>query len=155
MNHHIGHILWLALALLLCVSTSPAAAADDEPGFEPIFDGKTLTGWDGNPEFWSVQDGVMTGKTTLDNPTKGNTFIVWRKGKLDDFELRLQFRIVGGNSGVQYRSREIRKWVIGGYQADFDAAGRWTGTPKTECGIHLPPGPGAAEAAAARSPGPR
>jgi hypothetical protein len=110
------------------------AVADDEPGFTSIFDGKTLKGWDGDTKFWSVQNGAIQGKTTPDNPTKGNTFLIWRGGEPDDFELRLQFRIQGGNSGIQYRSRETKKWVIGGYQADFDAMNEWTGTLYDELG---------------------
>lgn len=120
-------ILSLA-AILPLIWAHPAIAADDEAGFESLFDGKTLDGWDGNPDFWSVLDGVITGQTTPDKATKGNTFLVWRKGEVGDFILRLDFRIVGGNSGVQYRSREVEKWVISGYQADFDAAGQWAGT---------------------------
>ena len=84
-------------------------------------------GWDGNLDFWSARDGVITGQTTKENPTKGNTFLIWRQGELDDFELRLSFRIVGGNSGVQYRSKDLGNWVVGGYQADFDAGGRFAG----------------------------
>ena len=121
--------LILSLAAILPLAwVHPASAADDDAGFESLFDGKTLDGWDGNPDFWSVKDGVITGQTTADKPTKGNTFLVWRKGEVGDFVLRLDFRIVGGNSGVQYRSREVEKWVISGYQADFDAAGVWAGT---------------------------
>jgi len=105
----------------------PVTAGDPEAGFEAIFDGKSLDGWDGNPQVWSVEDGAITGRTTAEHPIKGNTFLVWRKEKVGDFELRLKFRIDGGNSGIQYRSREIARWVIGGYQADFDAARQWTG----------------------------
>lgn len=127
---------WMHLALLVpALALLPAArAAEDEAGFESLFDGKTLEGWEGNPDFWSVKDGAITGQTTSDKPTKGNTFLVWRKGEVADFELRLQFRIVGGNSGVQYRSQEVDKWVIKGYQADFDADGGWAGTLYEEKG---------------------
>lgn len=96
---------------------------------EPVslFDGKTLDGWDGDPKFWSVEDGAITGKTTPDNPTPGNTFLIWRKGELEDFELHLKFRITGGNSGIQFRSKDRGGWSVGGYQADFDASSAWTG----------------------------
>ena len=47
--------------------------------------------------------------------------MIWRQGPVDDFELKLQYKIVGGNSGIQYRSKEFDKWVVGGYQADFEA----------------------------------
>jgi type 1 glutamine amidotransferase len=125
--------LFLFAALLI----APAAVrADDETGFVQLFDGKTLEGWDGNPEFWSVRDGAITGQTTPEKPTKGNTFIIWRKGEVADFELRAEFKINGGNSGIQYRSAELpdNKWVIRGYQADFDGAGGWTGSLYEEKG---------------------
>jgi hypothetical protein len=83
-----------------------------------IFNGKDLTGWDGDPRLWSVKDGVIHGETTKENPARGNTFLVWRAGKLKDFELKLKFRIQNGNSGVQYRSKEVDKWRISGYQAE-------------------------------------
>ena len=86
----------------------PGPAADDE-GFKPIFDGKTLEGWDGNPKLWRVEDGAITGETTAENPTKGNTFLIWRGGKPADFELKAEFRMPNqgfANSGIQIRSWE-------------------------------------------------
>ena len=85
-----------------------------------IFNGKDLTGWDGDSRLWTVKDGVIRGQTTPENPTKGNTFCVWRGGRLKDFELKLKFRIENGNSGVQYRSKEFDKWRITGYQAEVE-----------------------------------
>src|SRR6187431_1923422 len=121
---------WSILSLLLACAAFTFAADDaKEEGFEPIFDGKSLEGWDGNPDFWSVQDGTITGMTTAEKPTKGNTFIIWRKGEVGDFELKFEYKIIGGNSGVQYRSFEVpnEKWVVGGYQADFEAGDRFSG----------------------------
>ena len=117
-------ITLFAAALVL-----PAVA--DDKGFEKIFDGKTLKGWDGNPKFWSVKDGAITGQTTKENPTQGNTFIIWKAGTTKNFILELEFKINGGNSGIQYRS--FKKggkndgWRIGGYQADFEAGDRYSG----------------------------
>ena len=102
-------------AALLC-----AVALADE-GAEKIFDGKSLEGWKGNDKFWSVKDGAITGQTTAENPTQGNTFLIWQGGEIGDFELRLKFRIVGGNSGIQYRSSDKGNHVVHGYQADIDA----------------------------------
>ena len=93
----------------------------DEEGFVSIFNGTDLTGWDGDPRLWSVKDGVIRGETTPENPAQGNTFCVWRGGVLRDFVLRIKFRIEGGNSGIQYRSKEFDKWRIGGYQAEVEA----------------------------------
>ena len=116
------------MGLVALCAVGPMAQAQVD-GWVSIFDGKTLDKWDGNPEFWRVEDGAITGETTKDKPTKGNTFIVWRGGETGDFELKLEYKIVGGNSGIQYRSFEVpnEKWVIGGYQADFEAGDTFSG----------------------------
>ena len=106
-----------------------------ERGFHSIFNGKDLTGWNGNPKLWSVRDGAITGQTTVENPAKGNTFLIWTNGTVGDFELRCSFKLVPGdshgfaNSGVQYRSKVIDPsyWVVGGYQADMEAGPNYTG----------------------------
>ena len=119
------HLFCLAISLPNLTSF----AQEVERGFVPIFDGKTLDGWDGDPRFWSVEDGAITGETTPTNKTQGNTFLIWRGGTLDNFELRLDYKIIGHNSGIQYRSFEVpgKKWVLGGYQADFEAKDRFSG----------------------------
>jgi hypothetical protein len=121
------------LCLLVVLSIAGGAAASDE-GFKPIFDGKTLHGWDGDPKLWRVEDGVITGQTTAENPAQGNTFLIWRGGKPADFELKVEFRMPDAgfaNSGVQYRSRQepekVGKWVVAGYQADMDGENQYTG----------------------------
>jgi hypothetical protein len=117
--------------LFIFLLVIPAASLAGETGFKSIFNGQDLDGWDGNPKFWRVEDGAITGETTAENPTEGNTFIIWRDGELDDFELRLEYRVYRGNSGVQYRSTEDEagwgKWVVGGYQADLEASDDWSG----------------------------
>jgi type 1 glutamine amidotransferase len=124
----LGKLLASALTIVALALVVPAVcAAADEDGFKPIFNGKDLDGWDGNPMFWSVQDGTIQGQTTKEKPTKGNTFLIWRQGPVDDFVLRLNYKIVGGNSGIQYRSKEGDKWVVGGYQGDFEAGNTFSG----------------------------
>jgi uncharacterized protein (TIGR03067 family) len=123
---------------LLCASVfSLAMAAEVEEGFKSIFNGRDLAGWDGNPKFWSVRDGAITGQTTKDNPTKGNTFLIWKDGVTEDFELRLSYRIVGGNSGIQYRSKVTNQdnYGVGGYQADFEAGKTYSGILYDEGGV--------------------
>ncbi len=116
------------LASLLVVSNArPSLAADDAAGVVPIFNGTSLEGWEGKPEFWSVKDGVIVGETTAEKPTKGNTFLIWRQGTVDDFELALSYRITGGNSGIQYRSKDLGDSVVGGYQGDFEAGTTYSG----------------------------
>jgi hypothetical protein len=96
-----------------------------------LFDGKTLKGWDGDPKFWSVKDGAIVGQTSKENPTKGKTFIICKGKKMQDFDLTLDFKIEGGNSGIQYRSfvkpGKHDGWRIGGYQADFESGDRYSG----------------------------
>jgi hypothetical protein len=111
---------------------------DDRPGekgFLRIFNGKDLTGWEGNPKLWSVKDGAITGQTTAENPAKENTFLIWTNGTVADFELRCSFKLTPGdnkgfaNSGIQYRSKVLdpANWVVGGYQADMEAGPTYSG----------------------------
>jgi hypothetical protein len=122
---------FFTLALVLSFGVTVGRAADEE-GFVSLFNGKDLTGWRGDKEFWSVEDDALTAKTTADSrltKEKYNTFLIWEGGQPADFELRLKYRIVGGNSGVQYRSRVIdeAKFILSGYQADIDASPKYTG----------------------------
>lgn len=130
-----------AVALALALLTTSTLFAED--GWTPLFDGKSLTGWTGNPVFWSVQEGVILGKTTAESPTEGNTFLVYngsnKKGpaEFDNFELKAEFRITGHNSGIQYRSFLLPDakcpggkndgWRVGGYQADIDVTKNYVG----------------------------
>lgn len=116
-------------AALACIFLSSALTAveKDEEGFTSIFNGKDLTDWEGEEGFWSVQDGAVTGMTTAEKPIQHSTYLRWRGGKVADFELRFLFRIAAGNSGMQFRSRELENWDVAGYQADFDEPNQWTG----------------------------
>jgi hypothetical protein len=100
-------------------------------GEQALFNGKDLEGWDGNPLHWSVEDGAIVGVNTKENPTKGNTFLIWKGGNLKDFDLTLECKIDSGNSGIQYRSflkpGEHDGWRIGGYQADFESGDKYSG----------------------------
>ena len=116
----------------LTADTTPSAevAPGMEPGFRSLFNGKDLSGWKGNPRIWTVRDGVITGQTTPDNRVSENNFLIWTGGDLEDFELRLKFRIEGGNSGIYFHSKErtdMHPEALVGPQADFSADGRWIG----------------------------
>ncbi len=115
-----------------------------EPGFRKLFDGRTLAGWEGRPGFWSVEDRAIVGRTTKENPLEGNTFLFAKAaGKnliVDDFELRLSYRITAdndagfANSGIQYRSRDRGDFVAAGYQADIEAGPMFSGILYDEAG---------------------
>jgi hypothetical protein len=116
-------LLLAALAAATATTTPARAEAPaDEPGFQTIFNGKDLEGWDGDPRLWSVKEGVIRGETTAENPAKGNTFLVWKGGTIKDFILKVRFRIQNGNSGIQYRSKVFGEWRVGGYQAEVAGA---------------------------------
>ena len=104
---------------------------DNFTGFEKIFDGATLTNWDGDPAFWRVEAGAIVGESTAEKPVTENTFLIYRGSEPDNFELKLEFRMNSTNSGVQYRSRQLTgavgKWVMCGYQADIDFNNQYTG----------------------------
>jgi Domain of Unknown Function (DUF1080) len=98
----------------------PIQAPGDERALVSIFNGKDLTGWDGDPRFWSVRDGILRGETTLESAAEHNTFLILRGQEPGDFVLKLKFRIMAdGNSGVQFRSRDRGDWEVAGYQAEI------------------------------------
>lgn len=123
-------------------SDRPQPLSGDEPGFQSIFDGRTLNGWEGDPKYWRVADGLMTGEITPQTIIKSNTFIIWRGGKPGNFELKVDYRITsGGNSGINYRSVSVpdkvtpeNKFALRGYQCDIDGGNRYTGNNYEEKG---------------------
>jgi hypothetical protein len=124
MRHHLTGIrTWPVLALCLVARGGTAVAADPPPGFEAVFNGRDLAGWEGSPAYWSVEDGCLTGNA--DGTLKYNRFIVWRGGTLKNFELRVRVKVSpGGNSGLQYRGTErpdLGESVVTGYQCDVVA----------------------------------
>ena len=69
---------WCVSLPLAAQQTMPEPRIDDNTGFEAIFDGKTLNGWDGDPEYWRVEEGALVGEVTPETILKSNTFIIWR-----------------------------------------------------------------------------
>src|SRR6266853_1167343 len=122
----------LALMAVCAVGHATLAFAAEE-GFKAIYNGKDLTGWAGRPQHWSVEDGAITGRTSKEHPAQGNNFLIWTNGTVSDFELRLSYKIVPNNtngfanSGIQYRSKDFGNFVVGGYQADFEAGKTYSG----------------------------
>jgi uncharacterized protein (TIGR03067 family) len=130
-----------AAGILLALSSLTTFAADD--GFMPLFNGKDLAGWMGNPVLWSATDGVIHGQTppSAGDPKKSilthNSFLVYTNSEFSDFELRFSYKITPNNpdgfanSGVQYRSHVVEQGpfgpIVGGYQADFEAGKTYSG----------------------------
>jgi hypothetical protein len=114
------------LLLSVCVLTLVLCAAAQEPGFKPLFDGKTLNGWSGDPRLWRVEDGAIVGSTegvTLDK----NTFLIYKGGEFSNFILRAEVKLRNHNSGIQFRSEELPDYVVKGYQADMAEDNWWGG----------------------------
>jgi hypothetical protein len=128
-NRMLRNLVWCFALLSLAavpIASAQVTVPPEGEGMKAIFNGKDLTGWNGDPRLWSVKDGVIHGQTTAENPAKGNTFIIWKDGTTKDFELRLSFRMnATNNSGIQYRSKHItdgkvnNEWVVRGYQHEL------------------------------------
>jgi len=110
---------------LILLSLLALSAVHAQDGFKPLFNGKDLTGWDGNPELWKVENSEIIGTTTGPEQLAYNQFLIWRGGVLKNFELKAKIKQAGNNTGIQYRSKELPengKWSIGGYQCDIHPA---------------------------------
>ena len=119
-------------SLLCLLALTVAAPLQAEEEFVELFNGKDLTGWKADERVWSVEDGLLTGKSPESEPKlASNTFAIWKDGKVSDFELVAEFRLEGNNnSGVQYRAQRNPKngpFSVVGYQADIHAAPEYTG----------------------------
>lgn len=106
----------LSFVLLFLAAGPNLLRAED--GFKPLFDGRTLEGWEGNDKLWSVADGAIVGTTdNVDKLTK-NTFLSTKK-TYKNFTLKVKFKLRNGNSGIQFRSKTFPDFVVKGYQADI------------------------------------
>jgi hypothetical protein len=134
------------LVIAACNNSSETPVADNKEakdstatagGFTEMFDGKTLNGWKGDTAYWRVENGEIVGEVTPAKPLKNNTFLIWTGGEPSDFEFKAEFKInPEGNSGVQYRSEELKDipLALKGYQADIDGANTYTGQNYEERG---------------------
>ncbi|WP_373399889.1 DUF1080 domain-containing protein [Algoriphagus halophilus] len=121
--------LGLLLSMIPADKTEPISS-ESQSEFKSIFDGKTLTGWEGDPTYWKVEDGAITGVITPETLLKANTFLIWKDGQPGDFELKAKFKISEtGNSGINYRSDMVPDvpFALKGYQADIDGRINYTG----------------------------
>jgi len=138
-------VLIAAMTIFLTASTPAARAADeasDEAGFVPIFDGRSLAGWLGQDmSFWSVEDGAIAGTISADHAPPMNQYLVWQPDLVEDFELKLDFRLTGSttkvtNGGFQFRSRRLPNGDVAGYQVDNNFAQPWKVRLYDEFGRH-------------------
>jgi len=113
------------IAALIVLSAAAVVKADDaEPGFRPLFDGKSLAGWEGDQSVFRVENGAVVAGSLKDKVAH-NDFLC-TKQQFGDFELRLQAKLVGKgqNAGVQFRSERVpNHFEVSGYQCDMGSAG--------------------------------
>jgi putative membrane-bound dehydrogenase-like protein len=99
-----------------------------------FFNGKDLTGWDGDRAVWSVENGEIVGNTATG--LKRNDFLTSALA-VEDFKLSLKVKLVPNkeNSGIQFRSERIEGGEMRGPQADIGAG--WWGKLYEESGRGL------------------
>jgi len=131
------------LVVLVCGNFAlPGLGATGASGFVPIFDGKTLNGWRGQDlGFWTVEDDAITGTISPEHAPKLNQYLVWQGGLLDDFELKVTFRLRSAdspsvNGGFQFRSRVLPNGDVAGYQVDNNYGMPWKARLYDEFGRH-------------------
>jgi len=105
------------------------ASASPEQGFEPLFDGRTFEGWDGDiGGTWRIEDEALVGGS-LTTKVPHNEFLATTR-EFGDFVLRLRFRLLGSegfvNAGVQVRSQRVpQHYEMIGYQVDMGDPSWW------------------------------
>ncbi len=135
----------LFIAGMLVVSGQGVMADEQrlEPGYESLFDGSSMTGWQAaDPSYWTIEDGAITAKISDAHPSSRNHYLVWQGGKLSDFELKLSHRIVSEdevNGGFQFRSEMFDGEIPAdcrGYQVDNNTKTPWLVRLYDEFGRH-------------------
>lgn len=139
MRRILSRTVWFAASAAIVAAGGwyfTVEADTHDPGYTSIFNGEDLSGWIGDEAFWRVEDGMIIGETTADNPTDRNTFLIWEEGEVDDFDLRFAYRITSAeaNSGIQVRSVHLGDYVVAGYQPDIATVDWITGIHYEERG---------------------
>ena len=117
-------VLTLLVGLVLAGILTAVACGEEQQ----LFNGTDLTGWDGAPGWWHVEDGALTAESTPQKPCTKCNYLIWKGGRPGDFELTADFRISkGANSGIQIRSETRPDWDTWGYQADMTGDGGLVG----------------------------
>lgn len=120
MLKHKGLTVAVMLSLTMLAGCAGLNETAKEPDFVALFDGKTFAGWEGSQEAFRIENGAIVGGT-LDERIPHNEFLCTLVS-YDDFELRLEFKLLGeqANAGVQIRSQRVPDhYEVSGYQADM------------------------------------
>ena len=133
LDQQVGKLVGAVLLATSCVALG-------EEGFQPLFDGRSLAGWETPASsYWSVEDGAITARISKENPCTVNQYLVWQHGEFADFELKLKSRVNGEggiNNGFQFRSRLLPDHDVCGYQVDNNLQTPWLVRLYDEFGRH-------------------
>ena len=117
----------IIVTLMITITCLAQASADNQ--FKPIFNGIDLTGWTGDPNFWSVKDNCIVGNIPEGTQLENHSYLIWQGGTIRNFELTCEFKTTTGNSGIDYRATRLQPesqtptWILEGYQ--FDIINNW------------------------------
>lgn len=111
-----------AVQAAIAIANELGAAAQEDKAF---FNGKDLTGWEGNAPYWRFEAGEGDTPGSIvggsDQPIPRNEFI-WSNVPVGDFYLSLDVKLEpnSANAGVQFRSKQVDDHGQAlGYQADM------------------------------------
>jgi hypothetical protein len=114
----------LGWAMVVAISSG----REEEAHGVRMFNGTDLSGWEGAPGWWTVEDGAITSESTPEKPCRSANYLIWKGGKPADFEFTCEFRMSAeANSGIQIRSEARPDWDTFGYQADMTGDGSLVG----------------------------
>jgi hypothetical protein len=107
------------MLLLLAAFVTTSFKPQSQTKWTPLFDGKTLKGWHTIPGGnWKVENGMIVGTSQQSDERHG--LLVTDK-TFGDFELRVKYKALKGNSGLYFRIEEVGGTVgVNGLQAEID-----------------------------------
>ena len=113
---------WLLICLFGLAGVPQFSWAQEtaEPIFpRSLFDGKTLKGWKVLPGgSWKVEQGMIVGKSPKSETRHG---MLISEETFDNFELKLKFLVLEGNSGVYFRCEQSDDaYSVHGFQAEVE-----------------------------------
>lgn len=117
MNYHPRKSL---LVIILAITTGLSFNLPSQmQEWQPLFDGKTLKGWHTLPGGnWKVENGMIVGTSDKSDPRHG---LLVTDNIYKDFELRIKYLAVKGNSGLYFRVKEVGgPYGVEGLQAEID-----------------------------------
>ena len=110
----------ILLTRMCFVAAAPLEDKKSDDGFLTLFDGKSLKGWDGDSKVFRIDEMAIIGGQLKEKIP--HNFFLSTQDEYADFELQLEFRLIGEatNAGVQLRSKRIPDHhEMIGYQADL------------------------------------